>query len=190
MRRIFAAVRGLERVTLLAAMLVMAGVTIANVVLRNVTGEGLAFAEELNQLLIVLVTFVGCSHAAGNGRHIRMSAVADLVPEARRRWLLAATSGFTGALLALFGWLALQYALGVDRRSPVLGVPLGWVYLVAPLGLWSSAVQYGLAAGRNVKGPGAWLSFDQPDAHEAGLEVELGGAGAGAGAATRGGEGR
>lgn len=162
-QRIFAAVRLVEVVTLVLAMAGMAGVTVVNVVLRNLAGNGLAFAEELNQLLIVLVTFVGTSYAAGTGRHIRMSALSDAVPVRRRRWLLMGTAALTSVLLGAFAIFALRYALIVDRRSPVLDLPLGTVYLIAPLGLAAGAVQYALVAWRNARGPGAYVAFERLD---------------------------
>lgn len=147
-------------------MLAMAGVTIANVVVRNLTGETLAFAEELNRFLIVFVCFVGLSYGAGRGRHIRMTAIADALPPEPRRGLRVVVCATTAALLAVLGWYALSYAVDVDRRSPVLGVPLRWVYLLAPLGLWMGAVQYALTTARNLRGDGIWASYDTPDGHE------------------------
>ena len=74
-------------------------------------------------------------------------------------------------LLVVLGWYAARYAWSVDRRSPVLDVPMRVVYCLAPLGLWMGAVQYVLATARNLRGPGIWASYDRPDGHE---ELDLG----------------
>lgn len=166
MQALFRLLQRVEALLLAAAMLMIALVTVASVVARNLTGEGLTFAEELNQFLIVLICFVGLSHAAGRGRHIRMSALSDALPTRARRALLACVSMATAALLLGLSGYALAYALGVDRRSPVLDVPLRWVYLLAPFGLAMGAVQYALAAVRNIRGPGAYVSFERADTHE------------------------
>lgn len=171
-RRVFLVLRRVEAFVLATAMLAMAVATIANVFARNLTGDSLASTEELNQLLIVLVCFVGLSYAAGRGRHIRMTALSDAVPERWRRVLLLFVTASTAALLFVLSWYALQYALGVDRRSPVLGVPLGTVYLLAPFGLFLGGVQYLLAAGRNLRGEGVWISFEREDGYE---ELDVGG---------------
>lgn len=170
-RRLFLVVRRIEATLLVAAVMAMVAVTCANVVARNVTGDGLAAAEELNGFLIVIVCFVGLSYAAGHGRHIRMSALSDALPTRARRVLMVFVTGTTALLLFVLCWYAARYALGVDRRSPVLGVPLGRVYLVAPLGLFLGGLQYALAALRSVRGPGVYVSFDRIDGYEV-LEVE------------------
>jgi TRAP-type C4-dicarboxylate transport system permease small subunit len=123
--------------------------------------------------LIVLVCFVGLSYAAGEGRHIRMTALSDVLPRRMRRWLAAFVQATTSALLMLFAWYALRYALSVDRRSPVMGVPLGWVYLIAPLGLFLGGLEYALAVARNVRGPDVYRSFGHIDGYDE-LESERG----------------
>jgi TRAP-type C4-dicarboxylate transport system permease small subunit len=172
-RKLHAIQRKLEGWLLAAAMLVMAAATIVNVFARNLTGDTIAATEELNQFLIVVVCFVGLSYAAGEGRHVRMSALCDALPVRARRWLLAGICATTALLLFALAWYAASYALGVDRRSPVLGVPLGWVYLVAPAGLFLGGVQYAFAAARNVAGPGAYVAADRPDGYEE-LEAQTG----------------
>jgi C4-dicarboxylate transporter, DctQ subunit len=62
---------------LASAVLAMAALNIANVVGRNLLNYSLPFAGELNQLLIVLITFLGVGYAARFRRHIRMSAFSE-----------------------------------------------------------------------------------------------------------------
>lgn len=166
MRVLFETMRKIEGWLLTGAILVMAGATIVNVIARNLGGESLAATEELNQFLIVLICFVGLSYAAGEGRHIRMTALSDAVPAKYRRWLLFLVCLATAVLLFVLAFVAFTYARGVDRDSPVLGVPLGWIYMVAPLGLTMGGVQYLLAAGRNLIGPGLWISYRSQDSYE------------------------
>jgi hypothetical protein len=56
------------------------GDSVGNVIGRFVFGRSLYFAEEVNQFLIILITFAGIGYAARNGRHIRMSAFYDMLP--------------------------------------------------------------------------------------------------------------
>jgi len=166
MRSVYLVVRRIEASLLAVAMIAIAGVTIVNVIARNLTGEGLAFAEEVNQLLIVVVCFVGISYAAGQNRHIRMTALSDALPVPARRLLMVFVFGTTAVLLFVLSWYALCYALSVDRRSPVLNVPLGRIYLLAPVGLALGGAQYALAAYRNLRGPEVYASFDHLDGYE------------------------
>ncbi|MEZ6018366.1 MAG: TRAP transporter small permease [Planctomycetota bacterium] len=176
MKRLYGALHRLQGGLLAAAMLLMAATTILNVFARNVLGDTLAATEELNRFLIVLVCFVGLSYAAGEGRHIRMTALSDALPRAARRWLQAIVCVTTSALLLVFAYYAASYALDVDRRSPVMGVPLRWVYLIAPAGLFLGSLEYALAAVSNMRGPDVYLSFERSDGYEAldsGLEGAL-----------------
>lgn len=163
MHRLHRAIRRCESFLLTAAILVMAATTITNVVLRGVTGGSLAATEELNQLLIVLVCFVGLSHAAGEGRHIRMTAVSDALPRSLRRAVLLLVLVGSAAVLVTLAAAAVSYAWSVDRRSPVMGVPLRWVFLIAPLGMVGGAVHYLAAAWRTWKGPGLFVAWDVED---------------------------
>jgi len=169
MNRIFQAIQRVEEVMLALAILLIAGLTIANVVARSVFGASMASAEELCQFLIVLVTFVGLSYGASKGRHIRMTALYDtLAPRARKGAMLLIVCS-TAALLFYLAWLALDYVLVVRRLgsvSPVLQVPLYLVYLAAPCGLVLAGVQYALAALRNLREEGVYLSYDTKDEYE------------------------
>ncbi|WP_291737394.1 TRAP transporter small permease, partial [Leisingera sp. F5] len=71
------AISRIESFLLAAGVLLMAANTVANVVGRFVLGNSIFFTEELNRILIILITFAGISYAARNARHIRMSAIYD-----------------------------------------------------------------------------------------------------------------
>ncbi len=70
-----------ERFAVSWSIIVMAFVAIANVLSRNLLNHSFTWAEEVTQFTIVWVTFVGMSHAARNGAHIRMSALSDKGPQ-------------------------------------------------------------------------------------------------------------
>lgn len=172
MKRLFELVsRGLmrfEEACLAWAIIGIAVLTILNVAGRTL-GHSLAFAEELSRFLIIVVTFVGLGYAAGQARHIRMTALYDQLPERPRKALAMTISATTALLLLVLTWLALDYVLGTVRPlgsvSPVLGVPLWLVYLAAPFGLILAAVQYLLAFGKNLTTSGVWLSFERGDGY-------------------------
>lgn len=94
------AVSRLESFMLAAGVLLMAINTVANVVGRFVLGMSIFFTEELNSILIILITFAGISYAARHGRHIRMSAIYDALPPAMRKGLMVVICALTA--LAMF----------------------------------------------------------------------------------------
>lgn len=164
------AVTRLEEFCLAWGILGIALLTIANVLLRSTLGGSLLFAEEVSRFLIVFVTFVGIGYAASKGRHIRMTALYDALPERARKALMLFITAGTSALLFALTWLALRYVLGTVRElgtvSPVLRVPRYLVYLSAPLGFFLGGVQYLLAFIKNLTAPGVYVSFEKRDEYD------------------------
>lgn len=161
-----------EQGVLIVGILLMAAVTIANVIFRNL-GESLSFADELAQILVVIVTFVGVGHGVRNARHIRVSALHDLLPETGQKVLLTIVSFTSSALIALLAVYAIDYVSNLKtsgRVMPSLQFPLWIPYLIVPVGLIIGAAQFFLAGIRNLISPGAWLSWHNPDEYEDDLD--------------------
>lgn len=158
----------LEAIILAFGVLAMAANTVANVVGRFAFGRSLYFAEEVNAALIVLITFAGISYAARHGRHIRMSAIIDMLPTRPRKVAMIAITALTAALLFLLSWYALDYVMTQASRGrvlPALRVPQWWTLVWVPLGLFLTALQYALTAVKNATQPGVWLSIGLQDGY-------------------------
>ncbi|AWI74127.1 TRAP transporter permease DctQ [Parazoarcus communis] len=158
LRRIDHGLAVLEKQLLAWAIILMAVNTLGNVVARVGFNSSLFFSEELNQFLIVLITFVGTSAAARQGRHIRMSAFTDMLPVEYRRWALAAIQAFTAVVLALLAWYATTYILrtqAMGRVTPALQFPMWITLLWIPLGLAIATLQFWLTALVNMRTPGS-----------------------------------
>lgn len=164
-----AVIARLEAVFLACGIVLMFLNTFGNVIGRYVFGQSLYFTEELNQFLIVLVTFVGLGYATRRGRHIRMSAFYDTLGERARKGLMIAICLSTAAVMAWLAWVAWSYVMsvaGTGRVTPALRVPLYLTYLWVPLGFAITAVQYLLTVVRNLRDDGVWVSWEQPDGYE------------------------
>ena len=165
--RVNTAVEWVEKAVLSGGILVIAAATIANVLSRTLVQRSLAWTEELSGFALIAVTFVGLSHGAGQGRHIRMSAFYDALSDSARRKLRIAICYLTAALLFYLGYFALDYAETVRALgtvSPVLRVPLWLVYLWAPLGFGMAGLQYLATARKNQASSGpVYLSYSQTD---------------------------
>jgi TRAP-type C4-dicarboxylate transport system permease small subunit len=151
----------LEAVILAAGVLLMAANTIANVVGRFVFQSSLFFSEELNSILIVLITFAGISYAARHGRHIRMSAIFDTLPPSGRKAMMVLTSLETAVFMFGLCWFSAGYVAttaGQGRLLPALQIPVFWMYVWVPVGFFMTGVQYALTAVKNLVAPDVWLS--------------------------------
>ncbi len=159
----------IEEVLLSGGILLIAALTVLNVVTRTTLGFSLAYAEELSQFAIIVVTFVGLSYGASKGRHIRMTALYDqLGPRARKGVMLVISSTTSLLLFVLAAWsmsyIGTMQVLGT--LSPALQVPFWVVYLAAPLGLVLAGLQYALAFVRNLRENDVYLSWDHKDEYD------------------------
>ena len=151
----------IEAVFMALGVLLMALNTVANVVSRYVFAESLYFSEELNQILIIVITFAGISYAARHGRHIRMSAIYDQLPPPMRKSLMVVIALVTAVLMFglcfyAFGYLQTQLSRG--RVLPSLQIPIWWTLIWLPIGFFMTGVQYLLTAIRNLTEPDIYLS--------------------------------
>ncbi len=152
------------------AIALMAINTIANVFGRYVFSQSLYFTEEVNEILMVTVTFVGLGYVTRKGRHIRMSAVYDLLPQSVRRWLMVIIALTTAAAMFLLAWHAFGYVeklAGRGRITPAMQLPLWTTYVGVVLGLFLTGVQYLLTAWANAtRSEGVWISYRETDEYE------------------------
>ncbi|WP_245625527.1 TRAP transporter small permease [Ahrensia marina] len=150
----------LEAIMLATGVLLMAANTVANVIGR-VFFESLYFSEELNRILIILITFAGISYAARHGRHIRMSAIYDTLPPKPRKALTIFISVITAIFMLGLAWYSLQFLLttfGRGRLLSALQIPV-WITLCwVPLGFLLTGLQYILTAIKNIIEDDIYLS--------------------------------
>lgn len=170
------AIARIEAVLLAVGVLLMALNTIANVVGRYLLSQSLFFSEELNQALIILITFAGISYAARHGRHIRMSAFFDATPPKLRKALMVLIAAVTAAAMFLLAWYALDYVMAQASRGrllPALQIPVWWIIVWAPLGFFLTGLQYTLTAIKNLLHKDIWLSTSTLEGYDDTGEEEV-----------------
>jgi TRAP-type C4-dicarboxylate transport system permease small subunit len=166
------AIARFEAFVLAFGVLLMAANSIANVVGRFVFAHSLYFSEELNQFLIVLVTFVGLGYAARKGRHIRMSALYDQLSDRGRKLLMIVIATVTGLVMFVLAYYSFEYVVRVatlGKVTPALQVPLYLTYVWVPIGFAITGIQYFLTVYQNLRSPEIYISYEQIDSYE---EVE------------------
>ncbi|WP_298854225.1 TRAP transporter small permease [uncultured Ruegeria sp.] len=149
-------------------VILMAVNTIANVFGRYVFNQSIYFSEELNEFLIVIVTFMGLGYATRKGIHIRMSAIYDALPIKMRKGLMVVIAATTAAVMAVLAWFALEYVQKVASRgriTPALQLPLYLTYVWVVIGLALTSFQYLLTAIRN-------LNFAEEEVYVSYLEID------------------
>ena len=163
-RKINAGMKKIEEFIVGYGTIALAVLIIANVVGRNVFGYSLYFVEETNTFLIIYITFVGTSYAARNGRHIRMSALSDLVPKKFEKAMVYIMTLGTFIFMGWITWISAKYIYDIftsGRQSSLLQVPLWRVWIIVPIGLGLTTIHYLMAFLKNIKEEDVWMSFDE-----------------------------
>jgi len=138
-------IRVLERFVLMAAIILASIMLIAGVIARTVVQRSFTFTEEVAGFLIVSMTFVGIAYGARVGRHIRMSAVFDLVPFKVKKVLIIFINLITSTVLFILTLFAIQYfqrVYAMKVLSPALRYPRAILVGFAAFGLFLGAVEY------------------------------------------------
>lgn len=125
-----------ERVLASLALIVIAVISLGNVVTRYVTGGSLAFTEEFSVFLLVVVTFAGASVALRHNGHIRISLVERALPPGARKALVVVQWACGSVVLGLITWFGALLAWEEyhwESMSPGLGLPQWWYIVWLPL---------------------------------------------------------
>jgi TRAP-type C4-dicarboxylate transport system permease small subunit len=118
-------------ILLLAAMALM---VFANVALRFLSNHSILWVEEVSRYAMIWLTFLGAGLVLRHGGHIGIDTLQTRLP----RW--APTIRATIFVLALgfcmfMAWIGTRYAtLTWNQTTPVLQIPVGFIYLALPAG--------------------------------------------------------
>ncbi len=123
----------------------LACVMFADVLMRELTGNGIAWAQQSAVYANLVVALFGLGLAAGQGTHLRPRFADNRLPvgwhgAVRRLGDLVST-----VLLALFALLALQLTLetrALAETATVLRIPIWPLQLLIPLSFFSGALRY------------------------------------------------
>lgn len=156
----------IEKFVVFFSILLMMVNSTANAIGRYVFGKSLFFSEELNQFLIVAVTFIGFAYAVRKGRNIRMTAVYDSLGYGAKKAISTVISITTGLLMFYLTYKAIFYVIEIkelNRLSPALQFPVYIIYSIIPVGLSIAGLQYLIAFFMNITHKEIYLSHEVID---------------------------
>src|SRR3954453_1960469 len=116
-------------------LLVMVALVTADIVLRNAVGTGFAWANEVTEYALYLITLLTAPWLLRRGQHVRLDILLTLVP-ARLAWVMEGVGDALGFAVCL---VLVRYGIAMTLDSARLGAitiknlvfPEWW--LVAPL---------------------------------------------------------
>lgn len=131
LRRIAANVLEIAVGAMLVAICV---IVFVNVFFRYFLHIGLGWSEELARYLQVWMTFLGATVAVKRWAHFQLTIVDQVIPGAARRF----TRVFAILVVMLLAAIMIKHGIDITRvtwnqASPVLGWPIGYLYLMAPV---------------------------------------------------------
>lgn len=136
--RVLGFLRKVERcanVSCQVAVALMTFMVAVQVVLRYVFRAPIPWVEEATIFLMIWMTFIGAGVALRSGAHIAMTILRDRLPTKISRIFVIISYIVVLAFLLLLIWEgSLLVVLAEGQRSPALGVPMAWPYLMMPLG--------------------------------------------------------
>lgn len=145
---LLAAIDRIERGVVLISFAILAGAVFADVLLRELTGAGIAPARELAVFAMVAVALLGMDLATRDGLHLRPRFADGWLPAAWQPWLGRVSNAIAASILgtlAVFAAIVVGETVALDERSPVLRVPIAPIQLLLPLA-------FGLMAFRHLVG--------------------------------------
>ncbi|SBV93348.1 Tripartite ATP-independent periplasmic transporter DctQ component [uncultured Alphaproteobacteria bacterium] len=112
----------------------MMTIIFSQVVARYVFHQSLSWSEEVGRYVFVWITFLGLAAAFKSGSHVALDLLVKAVGPRFRRGLEILNGVLVVVLassLLLSGIRLLEF--GMRQRSPALGIPMSWVYIVEPV---------------------------------------------------------
>jgi TRAP-type C4-dicarboxylate transport system permease small subunit len=126
----------LEDVFAAACMAALALITFANVILRYLTDESIAWTEEISIALMVVMTLAAAGAAVARERHIRIDYFLQRGSPRRQRLFELIGAGAVVLLFAAMTVLGARMAWDEYRfgeTSPGIGVPKWWYSVWLPI---------------------------------------------------------
>ena len=143
-----------EEILLAFGTIVLSVILLINVFLRFFFSRSIVMAEEVGQILILGITFLGLSHVARHGRHIRMSVVYDVIDKKYRKVLAIIIPLVTSITLYYLSYIAFRYTLAIkisNRVTSSLHIPVHFVTAMVAIGLFTAGSQFIRISYLNIK---------------------------------------
>lgn len=128
-------------VVLLGSMSIIIGI---QVFMRYVMQASLSWSEEIARYLFIWLAYIGISYGVKLNKHIKVEAFIMLLPKSAKKYatLLSDLIFLMFSIIIIFkGIETSSRILKIGQFSPALGIPMGLIYLAAPVGFSLASVR-------------------------------------------------
>lgn len=104
----------------------------------------LPWAEELARYIMIWVVFLGIGAGAKRNAHFMVEVLMLILPKFLKKYLRIFTSLFIAVFMAVLIYYSsslIQRIMGMQQRSPSLGIPIWTVYVAIPVGCLLMAIR-------------------------------------------------
>jgi C4-dicarboxylate transporter, DctQ subunit len=143
-----------ERALLVALLLLMLGLAVLQVVLRNAFSTGLEWSDVMVRHLVLWVGLLGASVAAKENRHLSVDIASRIIPAKWYHLVESVLCLVTAAVCGLLFWASLLFAkfLYQEGTGTLVGIPALLACGILPLAFIGVAVRFLLRSAREVAG--------------------------------------
>ena len=118
-------------------LLLIAGLTIAQVIMRYVFNYPFTWSEELAIAAFIYLGFLGIGVAYAQGRHLYVDALVMILPRSVRKVIEGIALGFSAIFLLvvieqMIKLMIVTYKVGIN--TPALQLPKAIIYVSLPIG--------------------------------------------------------
>ena len=142
LRRVLAAIDATcEAAANIAAVgvVLIAALSILDIVLRAFFAFGLTFALEYESYALAIVMFGASGYALRHGAHIRVGLLVNMLPQLGRHWVDVAATAFSLGISGYVSVAILRYAISTAERGTV-SIQISQTPLIYPQALFAASV--------------------------------------------------
>lgn len=147
----------MEDSILVGLLLVMIGLAVAQIGLRNFFGSGIVWGDSLVRVLVLWTGLLGAMAASRSDNHIRIDVIFRYLPPAAKQVTTRVTHGFTALVCLVMAWHSARFVHMemVDGMTAFAGVPAWVCEIIIPVAFLVMGIRYLLFFFRRPASPGS-----------------------------------
>jgi TRAP-type C4-dicarboxylate transport system permease small subunit len=114
------------------SLAVMVAIIVVNIAFRYILDMPFPWVEELSNMLLIWVGFLGAAHSTGSGKHIAVTVVKNRLSERHKDYLGVVINVIIIVMLVIFIGPSLK-AMPFFGISTALRIPEKYVFVVVPV---------------------------------------------------------
>ena len=136
--------RKIEDSILVGLLLIMIGLAVLQIFLRNVMDSGIVWGDSLVRVLVLWIGLMGAMVASRNHNHISIDIISRYLPRGLKRFTNLGTNLFTTLITALMAWFSLGFVRMemADNYKAFASVPAWVCEIIIPLAFFIMSLRY------------------------------------------------